>query len=441
MSGHDLFVPTISLIVLVAAWGEIRRMAFACSLLEASAFFWCRRSRWQPAAVVASFVAAMGLAGCSSSALNSRDLSATLGSPPAAPATPDATSPAPGAGDYKVGLVLPFSATGNAGSVALAMRNAAEMALADFRSANIQLLPKDDGGTAQGAQAAVEQVIDDGAQIVLGPLFSHSVSAAKVVARNRGVPMIAFSNDSSVAGPGTYLLSFLPESDVERVVAYAVSQGKRSFIGLAQANAYGSVAEGEFKQSVARRGGRVVAFEHYGDDRNKIADIAKVVAQSANQADALFIPDGETASDAVAALAAAGVNLRQFTILGTQLWDDPRVYSNPQLEGAMFAGPDPAGFRAFSDRYRGRYNQDPPRPAALAYDAVSLINALVKAQPGQRITTEPLTNPSGFASEFNGVFRLRTDGTNQRGLAVLKVTPSGPQIIAPAVRTFSLSAT
>ncbi|MBO0751754.1 MAG: ABC transporter substrate-binding protein, partial [Bradyrhizobiaceae bacterium] len=227
----------------------------------------------------------------------------------------------------------------------------------------------------------------------------------------------------------------------ERVVTYAVSQGKHSFIGLVQANAYGSVAEGAFKQAVARRGGRVVAFERYGDDRTKIDDIARVVAPSANQADALFIPDGETAGDAVAALAAAGVDLQKLTILGTQLWDDPRVYSNPQLEGAMFAGPDPAGFRAFSDRYRSRYNQEPPRPAALAYDAVSLVTALVKAQAGQRLTSEVLTNPSGFSSVFNGVFRLRPDGTNQRSLAVLRVTPSGPQLVAPAVRGFTPSAT
>jgi ABC-type branched-subunit amino acid transport system substrate-binding protein len=375
----------------------------------------------------------MGFAGCSSGTLNSGDLSA------AAAAAPEANL-ALGTGDYKVGLVLPISATGNAGAAAQAMRNAAEMALAEFGSANIQLLPKDDGGTAQGAQAAVQQAIDEGAQVILGPLFAHSVTAAKPIARNRGVPMIAFSTDSNAAASGAYLLSFLPESDVDRIVAYAVSQGKRSFISLVPANAYGSVAEGEFKQSVARQGARVVAAERYGDDRNKIGDIARVIAQSANQADALFIPDGDSVGDVVAALASAGVNVSKFAIMGTQLWDDPKVFANSQLEGAWYAGPDPAGFRAFSDRYRSRYHQDPPRPAALAYDAVSLVVSLVKAQAGQRITNEMLTNPSGFAG-IDGVFRFRNDGTNQRGLAILKVTPSGGQVVAPAVRTFSASAT
>ena len=414
-------------------------MAFARSLWEEVGVLPLSfRRRPGPLSAAAALAAALGCAGCSnvSNLLGSRDLSTT-----AASAAPSQTGSAPAAGDYRVGLVLPFSASGNAGSVAAAMRKSAEMALADFHSTTIQLVPKDDAGTPQGAQTAVQQAVDDGAQVVLGPLFAQSVSAAKPVARGRGVPMIAFSTDSSVASPGVFLLSFLPESDVERVVGYAVSQGRRSFIGLVPANAYGSVVEGEFKQSVARRGGRVVAFERYGDDRSRIGDVARVVAQSANQADALFIPDGETVGDVIAALTAAGFNLSGVTILGTELWDDPKVFARPELEGALYAGPDPAGFRAFSERYRNRYREDPPRTAALAYDAVSLTVALVKAQPGQRLTAEMLANPSGFSSEFNGVFRLRPDGSNQRGLAVLKVTPQGPQVVAPPLRTFAPSAT
>jgi ABC-type branched-subunit amino acid transport system substrate-binding protein len=258
------------------------------------------------------------------------------------------------------------------------------------------------------------------------------------VARGR-VPIIAFSTDTNVAAPGVYLLSFLPESDVDRVVTYAISQGKRSFIALVPSNAYGTVVEGEFKQSVARRGGRVVALEHYPEDRRGMGDAVRLVTQAARNADALFIPDGgETVGDVVSALTAAGVNPKQFPRLGTHLWDDPRIFANPALEGGWYPGPNPGGFRAFADRYRTRYRQDPPRPAALAYDAVALVAALVKTQGPQRFSTEVLTNPSGFAG-IDGVFRLRADGTNQRGLAVLRVTPSGGQVASPASRTFTAS--
>jgi branched-chain amino acid transport system substrate-binding protein len=408
-------------------------MAFQRSLSKARALR--ALSWWQP--IAAALVTAIGVAGCSST-LNSVDLSRSNGAAPGVIAS--VSNPNRGTGDFKVGLILPLSASGNAGAAGQAMRNAAEMALAELGDSNIALLPKDDGGTGQGAQVAVQQAIDEGAQIVLGPLFAHSVTSAKPIARDRGIPMIAFSTDSNVAATGAYLLSFLPESDVDRVVDYAVSQGKRSFIGLVPGTAYGSVVEAEFAQSVARRGGRIVALEHYGDDRNKRDEAARLVAQAASGANALFIPDsGDAVNDVIAALAAAGVNVRQFALMGTQLWDDPKIFSNPQLEGGWYPGPDPAGFRAFADRYRSRYRQDPPRTAALAYDAVTLVAALAKTQGSQRITNDVLTNPSGFAG-IDGVFRFRNDGTNQRGLAILRVTPSGGQVVVPALRTFSTSA-
>src|SRR5262249_13204246 len=146
-----------------------------------------------------------------------------------APAGPPQDPTAVGSGQVKVGLILPLSAAGNAGVAAQSMKNAAEMALAEFQNPNIQLLIKDDGGSAQGAHAGAQQAVSEGAEIILGPLFAASVPAVAQVARTRGVSVIAFSTDSSVAGRGVYLLSFLPESDVTRIVEYAAGIGKRSF--------------------------------------------------------------------------------------------------------------------------------------------------------------------------------------------------------------------
>ena len=157
------------------------------------------------------------------------------------------------------------------------MKNAAEMALAEFQNPNIQLLIKDDAGTPQGAQQGTQQALDEGAEIILGPLFAASVPATAQLTRARGVSVIAFSTDSSVAGRGVYLLSFLPESDVNRIVDYAASTGKRSFAALLPDNAYGNVVEAAFKQAVGRKGGRIVAFEKYGADR---AAPARTVAQA-----------------------------------------------------------------------------------------------------------------------------------------------------------------
>ena len=193
----------------------------------------------------------------------------TFGSP--GPAGPPQQPQAVGNGGVKVGLILPLSAAGNAGVAAQSMKNAAEMALAEFQNPNIQLLIKDDGGSPQGAQQGTQQALDEGAEIILGPLFALSVPATAQSTRARGISVIAFSTDSSVAGRGVYLLSFLPESDVNRIIEYSASIGKRSFAALLPDNAYGNVVEVAFKQAVARRGGRVVAFEKYGADRAGVA--------------------------------------------------------------------------------------------------------------------------------------------------------------------------
>src|ERR1700690_2533674 len=342
-----------------------------------------------------------------------------------------------GKGQVRVGLILPLSAQGNAGVAGQSMKNAADMALAEFKNQNIQLLVKDDGGTPQGAQAAAQQAMAEGAEIIIGPLFAEAVGAVGATARTRGIPVIAFSTDVSVAARGVYLLSFLPETDVKRIVDFAISRGKRSFAALLPDSAYGAVVEAAFQQEVSRRGGRIVALEKYPLDPGKMAEPARRVAQAAAQVDSIFIPDGADAvPQVVQALAAAGVNLKRVQLLGTGLWDDPRVFSTAALDGGWYAAPDSTGFRNFSGRYRARYNQEPVRTATLAYDAVALVAALVKTQGPQRFSEQVLTTSSGFAG-IGGVFRFRPDGTNERGLAVLRVTPSGGQPISPAPKSFA----
>jgi ABC-type branched-subunit amino acid transport system substrate-binding protein len=199
------------------------------------------------------------------------------------------------------------------------------------------------------------------------------------------------------------------------------------------------VVEASFREYVARKGGRVVAVERYPSDPGRLQNIVPQIAQSANIADALFLPgEGDVVPAVARALAAGGVNLKRLQLLGTGLWDDSRIFAEPALAGGWFVAPDPNSpnnFRAFAQRYRARFGNEPTRTATFAYDSVALIAALVKTQGPQGLTSEVLTNPSGFAG-IDGVFRFRNDGTNQRGLAILRVTPQGGTVISPAPRAF-----
>jgi branched-chain amino acid transport system substrate-binding protein len=360
------------------------------------------------------------------------------GGPPIAqqPGEATAANAAVGEGQVRVALILPLSGQGNASIAGQSMKNAAEMALAEFKSPNIQLLVKDDGGTVQSAQAGAQQAISEGAEIIIGPIFAQSVSAVGQIARMSNIPVIAFSTDVSVAARGVYLLSFLPETDVRRIVDFSISRGKRSFAALLPDNAYGAVVEGAFQQEVSRRGGRVVVLEKYTLEGNRINEAVRRLSQAANQVDSIFIPDSPDAvPQVVNALATNGVDLRRVQMIGSGLWEDARISSTAALEGAWYAAPEANGYRNFSARYRARYGQDPVRTATLAYDAVALVAALVKTQGPQRFNETSLTNPSGFAG-VDGVFRFRPEGTNERGLAVLRVAPAGGQVLSPAPHSF-----
>ena len=379
----------------------------------------------------AASLAAAALGGC---AANNGGGANSFGETPAGPAGLPQAGTEIGGGQYKVALILPLSAGGNAGAAAQSMKNAAEMALAEFSNPDIQFLIKDDAGNPQQARMIASQAMDEGARVILGPLFAQAVQATGATARPRNIPVIGFSTDASVAARGVYLLSFLPETDVVRVLAYAFATGKRSYAAIVPENAYGSVVEATFREEVARRGGRVVALERYNKER--LPASIGVIAQAARSADAVFIPDGGDVAPTIAqGLVSAGVNTKRVQLLGTGLWDDPRIFNDGSMLGGLYAAPDPSGFANFVQRYQARYGSEPVRTATLVYDSTALVAALVRNQAGQPISDQTLTNPSGFAG-IDGIFRFKPDGTNERGLAVMRVASGGGQIVSPTPKSF-----
>jgi len=371
--------------------------------------------------------AALFLSACAGDVGRFRDGARVEGAPPAsAPSSSEGRS---------VALILPLGAPGNAGVVAQSMRNAAELAVEEYKGAKIRLIVKDDGGTPDGARAAATAALSEGAEVVLGPLLAPSVQSAAQVLRSAGRPMIAFSTDASVAGRGVNLLSFMPENDIDRVVEFAAQRGKRSFAALVPEGAYGNVAAAAFQAAVTRRGLSLATVERYAPGGE--ADAAKALTGLRVSFDALFVPEnGERAAAVGQALADAGVDAKRVQILGSGVWDDPRVQRVPQFQGGWYAAPDKAGFNAFAQRYRARFGSEPTRIASLAYDAVFLVGVLGEKYGADAFSEATLTNPDGILGT-DGLFAFRPDGTGRRALAVLQVGNGSAQVIAPAPRSFA----
>ena len=288
---------------------------------------------------------------------------------------------------------MPLSAQGQPGVIGKSLKQAAELALFERDNPNLQLIVKDDKGTPDGAKAAAEDALKSGATLILGPVFAKSVAAVAPVARKAGVPVIAFSNDRQVAGNGVYLLSFQPAPEVERVVAYAASRGKRRYAALISQDAFGKLVEPAFRNAVSRSGGTIVAIETYHRVRptrcwSRCARSAQRSLQRMRR-EALstrfsFRAVKSNLEALGRLLPQAQIDTQQVKLIGTGGMDYPNAGRDPGLVGAWYPGPDPRGWTDFAQRYAKSYGHSPPRIASLAYDAVNLAIALAGGPEGQR---------------------------------------------------------
>lgn len=373
----------------------------------------------------------------------------------------------------RVALLLPLgSKSRGVRDVAQALQNAAQLALFEYGNANVLLITKDTGGNSDTARIAAEEAIHDGANIILGPLFAQSVSAVAPVARERDVPVIAFSTDATVAGDGVYLLSFLPEQDVTRVVDYASQTGLTRFAGMIPQKEYGTRVSAAYRQAVEERGGAVTDMQTYPADPQAMFDPARRLAHYGQRKaalkaererlasadtpeakaqlkrlenfdtigdvnfDAVLIPaGGDELRSAAPLLPYFDIDPRKVQFLGTGLWDDASLGREPALVGGWYAAPPREEQKAFVKRYRRTFGTRPPRIASLAYDATSLAAALADGVIDSPYSVTVLTDPEGFAGT-DGIFRFMVDGTNERGLAVMEVRSNGAKVISPAPQSF-----
>jgi len=349
-------------------------------------------------------------------------------------ALPETPPPLSSAGKVTVALLLPL--TGPSRQIGQAMLDAAQMALYDLAGEQLELLSRDTKGTADGAAAAAQDVVGQGAQLIIGPLLAAEVQAVKPIAQNAHVPVIAFSTEAQLAGNGTYLMGFLPSEEVARVTAYAHAQGHTRFAVLAPNTAYGQVVADAVKNAVAANGATLSKSEFYDPDLTSMATAVKRFAGEGVDYDALFLPEGGARLKVlVPQLPYFKIDPDQVKFLGTGLWDDPSLGTEPALDGGWYAAPAPEARAAFEDRFNSLYHHKPPRLATLGYDAMALAAVLARAPQGADFSDAAITNPNGF-SGLDGIFRFRPDGLVQRGLAVLEVEHNGDTIIDPAPQSF-----
>lgn len=331
---------------------------------------------------------------------------------------------------HMVALLVPLTGT-NAG-IGRSIANATQLAILDTNNSELRVTTYD---TATGAAAAAQKAIDEGAQVILGPLLAEDVRAVIPVARRSGVPVISFSNDSSLAGSGAYLMGYSPGQSIERVVDYARDQGITTYGGLVANGVYGQRASTAFLRAVENAKGQVISLQNYDRTNVSITGATLRLGKAGSVGAVLIVDDGTTSAGVVPLMRKNGEAAAR--VLGTERWNtEASVAAKPALNGAWFASVPDNLYRQYAVKYRTRFGAAPYRLSSMGYDSVLLMIRIARDwRVGAPFPEDRLRDKGGF-SGIDGAFRFGRDGIAERALEVQEVRGGTTVTVSPAPTGF-----
>jgi len=337
----------------------------------------------------------------------------------------------------QVAMLLPVSsAQGGDSVIARGLENAARLAAADMPNVNLEITVFDTQGQAAQAAAVARQAVSQGADIIVGPLRSDAAAAVGVAVANSNVSVLSFSNNTEIAGGNVFVLGHTFANTANRVVGYAASQGRNQIVLTHANNLAGQVARDAVLSAAAASGATVLGTVPYEFSQTGVVNVVPEIVslvRSSNANGLLLTSDSAGALPFFAQLLPEnGLDTDQVQMLGLTRWDTPpQTLEFDGIQGGWFAVPDPSATADFNARYTGTYGENPHLLAALGYDALRAVGET--ATGTGRLAGADLTASAGF-NGANGVFRLLSDGTNQRAMAIAQVIDNQVAVIDPAPR-------
>ena len=342
-----------------------------------------------------------------------------------------------GSKTVQVAVLLPLTATDErVQELALFAEQAARMAMADLKGrVEMQMQVYDTAGLETQAAEMAQLAVQEGAQVIVGPLFAGAANAAGLAVAGSGVSVLSLSNNVEIAGGNVYVLGHTFQNTAEHLAAYAYEQGKTRAL-LVHANTVpGQAGRDALERALEEQGSFVAGVEGYEFTQQDLVDAMSRVAERNEviDADIVFLTaDYDGGLPLIAQLLPeAGVDpqLVQYAAL-------PSAFHLPAIQGGWFAMPSPVRSEQFNARFQTVYGRAPHPLAAIAYDGVAAVGASVATGNRDALNRRGLTLNSGFQGAA-GIFRLRDDGTVERGLAVATIEGNKVVVLSPPPGSFS----
>ena len=348
-----------------------------------------------------------------------------------------------GAKKVQVAILLPIGAEdARVRELAASAEQAARMAMEDLvGSVDMEMRVYDTAGLDLQASEMALLAVGEGAQVIVGPLFAGAANAVGLAVASTGISVLSLSNNVDIAGGNVYVLGHTFQNTADRLVAYARAQGKRHALIVHANNVSGQAGRESIEQALRGQGSVAAGIENYEFTQQGVVEAMARVAERNEMigADIVFLTaDYDGGLPLIAQLLPeAGVDPEIVQYVGLSQWDIlPSAFHLPGIQGGWFAMPSPIRAEQFRARFKSVYGRAPHPLATIAYDGVAAVGASVATGNRNALNKKGLTLTSGFQGAA-GIFRLRRDGTIERGLAVATIVGKQVFVLEVAPRAFS----
>ena len=172
-------------------------------------------------------------------------------------------------------LMLPLS--GKHYQIGKSLLNSAQLAVEKKNNKKIVFTIIDTGNEEQ-LLSQLYSVLEDDIDIIIGPVFSDKVNQVREVTKNKGIPIVAFSNNSKIQDNRLYVFGLKLEDEIKELLTYSIKRNLKKYAVLVPRNEFGSRVEKEIKQFQSKNNLSTFNFTFYNPNSPDFYDVSKNVS-------------------------------------------------------------------------------------------------------------------------------------------------------------------
>ena len=349
---------------------------------------------------------------------------------------------------------MPLS--GKNSKIGESLLKASQLSLNKTKNKNIKLFIKDTENINKNIISSYYELINEGVDIILGPLFSKNIELIKPIALDEEVIMITFSNNTDMKSKSTFISGLTPENEIKEVLKYAIANDQDKFGVILPNNQYGNRSKNLIKKLLLENQGQLIKLVLYDSENPDFYKVAKLIANydrrkldlekkldelkklNTLEADKNYklLKNKDTLGNLnfnsiyigaenikhlsmlASILPYYDVDPKEVLYVGNSLWSHNIALKEPALEKAIFPDINQAKYKNFAIEFQNNFTIKPHKISSLAYDLIGLISSLQKNN--EDISIANITNKSGFIGS-NGLFRFNEDGSIERSLSIFQI--------------------